>query len=443
MDDRKRKKLLMLCYHYPPEVSGGVERSARFARHLGDFGWESVVLTTNRWGAEGGRGGEEVVRVGELFRRSRDRMEDRSDARAPAQRVPAAHACAGLRGAFIRFVEKWILIPDKHVRWAALAFAPALAMLRRGQADAIYTSSPPASAHVLALALRKLTGKPWIMDLRDPWTLEPLNWYLRTPGVRLSIEKRIERDCFQHADAIIANTEEAAARYRDMYPACAPRIHAIPNGYDAEELDAARSSIARDEILPGVGDGVFVMSHVGTFSRRTDEPSFPKGFFDAVASLERAGLVTKRNCRIILAGSMHPEIARAIEAYGLGELISMSGPIAREDALRIVLRSDLLLLYDSGPEAQYYIRGKLYEYIASGAYILAIIPDGATRRLLDRSGRAAAIVSDDEREIRPVLAAAIVERGRPAPRTGFDAGRYEARALTAALAGILDQVRHG
>jgi glycosyltransferase involved in cell wall biosynthesis len=442
MIDKERKKLLMLCYHYPPAVSGGVERSVRFVRRLPAFGWTPVVLTTNRWGVCGGRGSEEVVRVGELFRRPRVQTKGLWNAGVPSRRAPGAIARAGIRSVFSRFIEKWLLIPDKHVRWAALAFAPALAMLRRGGADAVYTSSPPVSAHVLGLALRRLTGKPWIMDLRDPWTLEPLNWYLRVPGARLSIEKRIEGDCFEHADAIIANTDEAAERYREMYPACAPRIYAIPNGYDAEDFDAARSSVSRGDPLWGIGKGVFIVSHVGTFCRRTDAPSFPKGFLDAVASLEREGLVSERNFRIIFAGSMHSEAARAIEGYGLGKLVSMTGPVAHEDALRIILRSDLLLFYDPGPEARYYIRGKLYEYIASGAYVLAIMPDGAARRLLESSGRAAAIVTGDERDIGPALAAMITERGRPAPRAGFEPGRYEARALTAALARILDQVHH-
>jgi len=434
MAERKARKLLMLCYHYPPAVSGGVERSARFARFLPDHGWTPVVVTTKRWGGGGG-GVEGEVRVGELLKRTTPTAA-RGGATGPARSGPSG-------GPFVRFVEKWFLIPDKHVRWTAMALIPALGMLRRGEADAIYTTSPPASAHVLGLILKKLTGKPWIMDLRDPWTLEPLNWYLRSGGARLSVEKRIERMCFRGADAILASTPEAAARYGDIYPSCARRIEAIPNGYDGKEIEEARSSASRAGALKGIDGGVFVVSHAGTFCRYADMPAYPKGLLDAIGSLSHEGIVSPANFRVIFAGGMNPDTERMIAGYALGSLISMTGPVAHIDALRIMLRSDLLFLYDPSREARYYVHGKLYEYLASGRRILGVLPEGAARRLLAASGHAIAITADDEREIRPVLLEALGERGRAPACGGFDLGRYEGAHLTSMLVRVLEKVCDG
>ncbi|MGD1049406.1 MAG: glycosyltransferase, partial [Candidatus Krumholzibacteriaceae bacterium] len=317
MAKQEPKRLLMLCYHFSPAVSGGVERSARFARYLPEHGWTPFVVTTNRWGTPGGEDNR-VLRVGELFRGRRRRAAGGGGTGTAAGPSPAAQARSARRAPFVRFAEKWLLVPDKHVRWTAMALLPARGKLGRGGADAIYTTSPPASAHVLGLILKRLTGKPWIMDLRDPWTLEPLNWYLRAGGARLSLERRIERICFGGADAIIATTEEAALEYRELYPGCAGRIHWIPNGFDARELEAARSPVPPAAYLEGLGEGCFVISHLGTFCRYTDAPAFPKGFLDAVKMLAAQGILTSRTCRIVFAGGMNPETERLIARYDLG-----------------------------------------------------------------------------------------------------------------------------
>ena len=419
------KKLLMFCFHYPPAISGGVERSVRFARYLPEFGWSPVVVTTNRYGDDPGGVGGEVVRVGEFLGRADAARSDRS---APSR-----------RGAAVRWVEKWLLIPDKHVRWTAKALIPALRMIRRGAGEVIYTTSPPVSAHVLGLSLKKLTGRPWVMDLRDPWTLEPLVWYLRAGGARLSIEKRIERLCIGNADAVVTTTPEAREMYAALYPRSAGRIHSIPNGYDARELEDARGSISSNDLVRSIGDQVFVIGHVGTFSRHADTDAYPRAFLDAVADLVREGVLSPRTHRIIFAGGMSPETRRRIAAYGLGKLILMTGPISHIDALRITLRADVLLLYDPGREGNYYVRGKLYEYLASERPILGVLPPGAARGLLERSGHAIAITRDDAREIGHALRSAVAARAA-GKRTDFALSQYEGRHLTSLLAAVLDAV---
>lgn len=450
MAAQHHKKLLMLCFHYPPAVSGGVGRSVRFAKYLPEFGWSPAVVTTNRYGGERGTHGEAVVRVGELLRRVGAAPAGSAapgvvggagadgSGSAWAGRIRAgAAARARLRGGIIRFAEKWFLIPDKHIRWTTMAFVPALRMIRRGAADGIYTTSPPASAHVLGLILKWLTRKPWVMDLRDCWTLEPLNWYLRAGGKRVSIEKMIERTCFRNADAVVTSTPEAEEKYAERYPRCAHKIHAIPNGYDAQELEDARATVTRNDLVRSIDERVFVISHVGTFSRYADTGAYPKGFLDAVAGLVREGAVSAGTCRIIFAGGISPETDRRIAGYGLDELMVRPGPVSHIDALRIMQRSDLLLVYDPNSEGNYYIHGKLYEYLASGRPILGVLPPGAARSLLERSGHAIAVTRDDATEIGDALRAVFAGRLRQT-RSEFTVAQYEGKHLTSMLAALLD-----
>ena len=47
MQDRVNR-VLMVAYHYPPfGGSSGAQRTLSFSRHLGEYGWQPMVLTVN------------------------------------------------------------------------------------------------------------------------------------------------------------------------------------------------------------------------------------------------------------------------------------------------------------------------------------------------------------------------------------------------------------
>ena len=42
------KRVLMLCYYYPPLSSAGTHRSVGFTQRLGQYGWHPIVLTVRQ-----------------------------------------------------------------------------------------------------------------------------------------------------------------------------------------------------------------------------------------------------------------------------------------------------------------------------------------------------------------------------------------------------------
>src|SRR5215216_2419595 len=98
------RRVLMLCYHYPPANNGGVERSHKFAGYLPVFGWETLVLTTNLHGAPSDQTG--VTFADEplsLYRR----LFKKKVASPSVTSVRPAKSSSGLNSLF----RKW-LIPD-------------------------------------------------------------------------------------------------------------------------------------------------------------------------------------------------------------------------------------------------------------------------------------------------------------------------------------------
>ncbi|HEM47447.1 MAG TPA: hypothetical protein ENO23_10440, partial [Alphaproteobacteria bacterium] len=160
------RRVLMLCYHYPPANTGGVRRSVAFARRLPGRGWEPIVLTTGRFGGGPGAAGERVVRVSE--------PHGAMLSRAPAEAGGKAGGLDSLRRALVRWADRRLMIPDNKIRWAWRARREAREIVDGGGVDLIYATSPPHSTHLLALRTARRLGVPWVMDLRDPWTLEPI-----------------------------------------------------------------------------------------------------------------------------------------------------------------------------------------------------------------------------------------------------------------------------
>ena len=107
--------------------------------------------------------------------------------------------------------------------------------------DCVITTSPPESAHLIGHALRR-RGVPWVADVRDAWTFEPLRPAFPT-RLQRRLDERLERRCLGAADAVVCVSRAgggrpARARHRE------PGL--IRNAWDPDEVRAPR---------PGRGDG--------------------------------------------------------------------------------------------------------------------------------------------------------------------------------------------
>jgi glycosyltransferase involved in cell wall biosynthesis len=438
------KTVLMICYHYPPANNGGVERSVKFAKYLPDFGWNPLVVTTNKFGTSPVPKSVRVVYAGELRSQIYRRLVEPSRLKAKSEEMSAASSgrrnlLTGLRRSVAAWIDKWLLIPDDQVRWVIFAFWPSLRALLREEASVIFTTSPPASAHLMGLLLKKVTGKAWLMDMRDPWTLEPLSKYLEKAGFRRRTEEYLERICFMYADSIVLNTREAEMVYKTRYPENADKMTTITNGFDAEEIRRATLSADLPTPWSEIKRGEFVISHVGSFSRRTDKDTTPYAFLEALKGF-LSDTSEEISVRVIFAGALSPESITRISELGLNGTIETIGLISHFDALRLVGQSDLLVVHDPNSRGKTYVQGKIYEYMGAGKPILGLLPEGASRSLLEEYGRVVLATSHDLMEIKRALEISVLKRETPERNGEFDLASYERRQLTRLLACRLDSI---
>ena len=150
------KRVLMVAYHFPPLAgSSGIQRTLRFVQHLPDFGWEPTVLTAHPRAYE--RTSDDLLRDVPAGSRVEARVcldaARHLVARRAAIRASWRARTAGLRG-------------------GSRASPPACASFGMATPQAIWSTYPIATAHVIGDALQRRSGLPWIADFRDPMAQE-------------------------------------------------------------------------------------------------------------------------------------------------------------------------------------------------------------------------------------------------------------------------------
>lgn len=382
------RSIVALSYLFPPDPAIGGIRVGRFMAHLARrHGWSVQVVTPARKSMQGSCGLQDdelpdamtVWRTGnvELFdwvRRIRGALRRPQHAPADSSTQPnaslanAPDARAGRRRGLLRSISELLAVPDTRIGWIPFAVARGLWCVRRAGADGVlFSSGPPHSAHVAAAIIKRITGRPWIADLRDPWTANPYNPDLGDAAERWN--SVLEQYCVTRADAVLCNTEAAREHFFITYPQLAGHIVTVPNGYDEEDFEG----LEPEAFWPA--DGRLVLLHAGSmYGKRS-----PQALLQALAEFRKE---QPEQCpHVIFLGNPSPEIRRQadalIDAEGLRDVVSFHPPLPRRQALAAQAAADgLVLLGDAAPQ-RLQIPAKVFEYLRLQKPVLSLFPEGA------------------------------------------------------------------
>ena len=365
--------VLLVAYHYPPIVSGGTQRAVSFTRHLPAFGFQPHVLTTNAFGDDTAF---PAYRSGELVGWYRSLFNSGAEALSPHLR---SRSRTGNRRSLPARLARSLLVPDGQVGWLPSAYRTARHILNTQSVRAVLTTGPPFSSHLLGLALHRTANIPWVADFRDLWTYDPLDDQLLSSPFRLGLERRLERAVCREAAHVTSATDVASGHLLSI---CSSRVSRIPNGFETDEIPAA---------VERTGSGPFRFVHTGSFSGSHPLRS-PQILVDAALSVS-----AEVAFEIVFVGSLDARekaLVRPLVDVGRAQLI---GPVNRQSSLDWQARADALIVVDHPRDVlASNIPGKVYEYGATGKPILAIVPAGATDRLLREMNAGVCVRHDAE-----------------------------------------------
>jgi glycosyltransferase involved in cell wall biosynthesis len=407
-------KVLMVAFHFPPQRgSSGIQRTLKFAEYLPALGWQPLVLSAHPRAYQDA-GGAPYAGPAVVTR---------------AFALDSARHLA-VRGRYTR----WLALPDRWIGWCIGAVPAGLRLVRRERPRVLWSTYPIASAHLIGLVLHKLTGLPWIADLRDPMIDDA---YPTDPWMRRAAAW-IERRTVRHAARVVCTTPGAVRSYRLRYPDLPPeRFCLIENGYDEAEFAQAGASAST------AADGPFVLLHSGIVYPSERDPG---PLFAALGHLRRARAPGIEDVRLRLRAAVHEDLLAALaREHGIEDLVQIVPALPYRAALAEMLGAGGLLVLQAA-NCNDQIPAKLYEYLRAARPVLALTdPVGDTAGLMRAAGIDSVAPLDDSAAIAQALLR-FLERARSgrAPLAAPDFVRAQARAArTVQLAALLDEVTAG
>jgi glycosyltransferase involved in cell wall biosynthesis len=439
-------RVLVVTYFFPPLGGVGVQRTLKYVTYLPKWGWQPSVLTPRNPAYTVRDPSLLAVLAPELVVNRTASLEPGNLPNAVLRRLSHPDAAGrtdlggrptrgGLAGkliwkSMILWGRVWnlVLFPDLQIGWVRPGARGGKKACRREGSDVIYSTAPPVSTHLVAARIKRSTGRPWVADFRDPWIGNPFAAPLH--GLKGWMQMRMEREIVTRADRVVLAMDALRDMFVERYPDMADKFVYIPNGYDKNDLVG---------IDPVRGEpGRFTILFAGSLYR----PGELEAMLGGVEKLVERRPDLRRKLKVQFLGQVgasQRHVAEDFTAPGrIGDVVSFEGFVPRRQALARMAGADALLqLMTDEPGTGMFVGGKLIEYMAFDRPILAVMPHGEGRRLVDGlpCGRSA--------DVEPGSVADALENlldNPPAPGPTDPTGRYDRVNLARELAALLDQV---
>ncbi|MCR4314921.1 MAG: glycosyltransferase [Planctomycetes bacterium] len=407
--------LLFFAHDFPPLQTGGTLRSLKFVKYLPGSGWAPVVVTVDDDPIHrkdhkllGELGPEtEIVRVGA-------RRFDR---------VIMQAAKLGLRNIATRLSKRWAF-PDRARGWIKPAIRKGVEIARKRKVDILFATGSPWSSFLIVHEISQITGIPYVIDFRDPWTRNSVNKYDR--GKLLEKAKSLEAKMIDGAFRVTTWGEVDYPKFLELgSDASADRIRPISNGYDESDFQSVPlKTFSKPTIV---------------FSGSMYAFTLPTYVLMAVRKLvdSHEGDLP---FQMIFVGNAQPVVAETVSELSLEKHVSIIPPVSHEDAISYLLSADALLVIIQEAENST-TAGKMYEYLRSGKPILGTVREGIAADLIRESGSGIVCAPADVEAIsRGLLDILKFEVSDSEERSKF-VQEFERRKLTAKLAAVFDEVR--
>jgi glycosyltransferase involved in cell wall biosynthesis len=446
------KRVLFVSYYYPPDGEIGAKRAARLAKCLMENGWWVGVLTVEekfreRIDRSYDVPGVDVYRTSmfqsmrfalprarHLFARFKrvvrggagaEESEERGRLAVRAAPRPDSGAIGGGSSWIRRFIFSMIWLPDDRQGWVPFGLRRFLGLL--STYSLAYSSSPPASAHLIPLFASHLTRKfVWVAEFRDPWTTFPKPAHLRT---KLGdwLEEKWEASVIARSARVVVVTEAMKRDLAEKYPAHADKIRVYSNGFDRDELAPPTDSGS----VPAKDKTTFVYAGQFAYGRN------PRTFLRALSELIDDGALARKRVRVVLMSNMDIDgesIEEMVRVCRLEDVVECVGYVPYDQCVREMSRADVLLLFSIDQPLE--IPAKIYEYLALNKRILSVSTGGITEEMIDRTGSGLNVKPDDISGMKKAILT-LISGGGPT-RNEREVQRFDIRSIVRALSEDLD-----
>jgi glycosyltransferase involved in cell wall biosynthesis len=425
------KRIIILAYYFPPLGMGGSQRPAKFAKYLPEFGWQPTVVTVKPltyWA-------QDISLLKELSEISIIRT-DSLDPQRLLERLlglkvnsrPASSQERQGHG-FLQKINEillpFFLLPDSKILWRFHAIRAVSELLEKEKFDAIFTTSPPHSVHLIGKKLAKKFKLKWVADFRDSW-VGGVVVHEPTPLQRW-VNQVLQKTVLNSADAIISVSDGIQNELKKSIPNSREKFYLIPNGFDESDYPVAGDTSK---------DKRFVFCHCGSITK----------FSDPEPVLTALKLFKKKYPRLVdrvlfqfVGYDVLGDFTRHVQQAGLDDMISYMGYKPHHEALQYLVNADALLLIARGPKGATFIPGKTFEYLGALKPILALSNVADTIAVLQNTNLSVVLGLEDPSKIADEIAHFLQKDWKSSKTAHEKIQQFSRRNQAKQLASILDK----
>lgn len=415
---RRARRVLVVAYYFPPMGLSGVQRVAKFVKYLPEYGWQPTVLTIDPGGyfAYDHALLDEVEVAGVEIVRTPTWDPTQLFGRQETVSLPSEG-----RRQWLTKLSQCLFVPDNKVGWFPHAVRAGGRLLREAPFDALLSSAPPYSAHLIAAWLSRRHRVPLLLDYRDDWVENPRHWY-PTPMHR-ALHAHLERWVMHRAARALTINEPIRQSLARRTPETA--VHIVSQGYDPADFDVHPKPEGRPHRLRLVYSGIFY------------DAQTPDFFLRALAQLIDAVPDAAARIEACFVGLIPEASKQLIHDLGLDDVVRLVGYVEHREAVAYLRGADVLwMTVGRRPGAESISTSKLFEYFGARKPILALVPQGAAQQALQGHEAAYVTPPDDVPAIAEALRqlyAAWAEGRLPEVDSGF-VEQFDRRRLAGVLA---------
>lgn len=342
----------------------------------------------------------------------------------------ASDFVAAKNKSMLQRVAGWVrgnfFIPDPRIFWVRPSVRFLSEYIEENAIKTIITTGPPHSIHLIGLGIKKKHPSiKWLADFRDPWSEWGLLDSLQVSALARARHRKLEQSVLKTADEILTITPFFVRRFETLSNR---KVNLLTNGFDEDDFNG----------LEYHRSDKFIIRHVGIVNEKCN----PVPFLTALQELTTEDTAFALAVQLEFIGEVHKQVKDFVSRSAvLNKIVLFKASVPHKQLLKAYGTSSVLLLILTGyKDAEGYLPGKLFEYIATGLPVMGVGPvNGDAAALMKESGSGEMIDSADKVGMKRILSV-LFERWRSGEHrlnNAIASKAYSRRAITEKLTELL------
>ena len=423
-----KNKVLIITYYWPPAGGSGVQRWLKFSKYLRGFDIEPVIYTIDNpsYPILDKSSESEIPKDLEILKQAifePNSMLSFFGRNNKKESAGFLNPNPTFLGKIVQYIRANYFIPDARKFWIQPSVNFLSNYLENNHIDAIITTGPPHSMHLIGLELKKKLGIKWISDFRDPWT--EIDYFQQLPLTKKATKKHqdLEQEVLRKSDMVVVVGETMKEKFLQH----TKRIEVLTNGFDSNE-----NSLTQEL------DQKFSITHVGLMNSDRN----PTILWKVLNEISNTNPNFKNDLRIKLIGKIDDAVIQDLKVFDHNTIETIPY-LDHKDVSKYQASSQVLLLsINEVPSAKGIITGKIFEYLQAKRPILAIGPEDGDAAMILKNTNAGTIVGFKNKT---VLKAAILNLYKDYKEgvlfvKSINIEQYHRKNITSQLAEVIKKV---